>query len=155
MTVLGAGDVALMRGLNAMFAEAFEDRETYCSAPPSDGYLADLLAKPHTIAIAALAAGDVVGGLFAYQLDKFEQARSEIYIYDLAVAETHRRRGVATAVIEALQGVAAERGADVIYVQADRGDAPAIALYNKLGAIETVHHFDIPVPQRGGRGGAE
>jgi aminoglycoside 3-N-acetyltransferase I len=38
-----------------------------------------------------------VGGLIAYELEKFERARSELYIYDLAVAEDHRRRGVATA----------------------------------------------------------
>lgn len=33
----------------------------------------------------------------------------------------------------------------MIYVQADRGDDPAIALYDKLGAREGVLHFDIPV----------
>jgi aminoglycoside 3-N-acetyltransferase I len=33
-----------------------------------------------------------------------------------------------------------------VYVQADRGDAPAIALYSKLGVQEQVLHFDIPVP---------
>jgi aminoglycoside 3-N-acetyltransferase I len=33
----------------------------------------------------------------------------------------------------------------VLYVQADHGDAPAIALYEKLGLREDVLHFDIPV----------
>jgi aminoglycoside 3-N-acetyltransferase I len=33
----------------------------------------------------------------------------------------------------------------VIFVQADPGDAPAIALYESLGTREDVHHFDIPV----------
>jgi aminoglycoside 3-N-acetyltransferase I len=68
---------------------------------------------------------EVVGGLAAYELRKFEQERSEIYIYDLAVA--------------------AARGAYVIFVQADRGDDAAIALYGKLGTREDVLHFDIPV----------
>ncbi|MGI9404951.1 MAG: hypothetical protein ACR2O4_01155 [Hyphomicrobiaceae bacterium] len=36
----------------------------------------------------------VIGGLVAYELKKFEQERSEIYIYDLAVAAEHRRKGV-------------------------------------------------------------
>jgi aminoglycoside 3-N-acetyltransferase I len=35
----------------------------------------------------------------------------------------------------------------VVFVQADRGDDPAIALYTKLGTREDVLHFDIPVPQ--------
>ena len=89
----------------------------------------------------------VVGGLAAYDMTKFKQERSEIYIYDPAVAENPRSSGVATALIGALQRVAAERGAWVIFVQADHGDDPAIALYTKLGVREDVLHFDIPVPR--------
>jgi aminoglycoside 3-N-acetyltransferase I len=38
------------------------------------------------IALVALSNGEVVGGLVAYELDELEQARREIYIYDLVVA---------------------------------------------------------------------
>lgn len=79
-------------------------------------------------------------------MKKFEQERSEIYIYDLAVAAEHRRRGAATALIRELQRIGAERGTYVIFVHADPSDAPAIALYSKLGVREDVLHFDIPVP---------
>lgn len=139
-------DLALARALNALFAEAFQDAESYAAAPPSDAYLTGLLARDHVFALAALADGEIVGGLVAYELMKFEQARSEIYIYDLAVAQAHRRRGVATALIRALQDLAAARGAWVMFVQGDHGDDPALALYDKLGAREEVLHFDIPVP---------
>jgi len=37
---------------------------------------------------------EAVGGLAAYELDKFEQDRREIYIYDLAVVESHRRNAL-------------------------------------------------------------
>jgi len=77
----------------------------------------------------------VVGGIAAYVLPKFEQARSEMYIYDLAVAESHRRQGVATAMIAELQKVATRRGVYVIFVQADHDDEPAICLYTKLGKL--------------------
>ncbi|MCH8684784.1 AAC(3)-I family aminoglycoside N-acetyltransferase [Pedomonas mirosovicensis] len=140
---LGSSDVALMRGLNGMFGTAFADPETYGGAPPEEAYLRDLLAKDHVIALAALMDGAVVGGLVAYELDKFERARREVYIYDLAVAEAHRRQGIATALIDHLRGIAASRGAWVIFVQADYGDDPAIALYEKLGTREEVLHFDI------------
>jgi aminoglycoside 3-N-acetyltransferase I len=144
---LTPNDVSMLRSLNVMFGEAFGDRDTYGAAPPDDAYIAKLLAKEHVIALAALDRNEVVGGLVAYQLDKFEQARSEIYIYDLAVAEAHRRRGIATALISRLQSIAAERRAWVIYVQADYVDPPAIALYEKLGTREEVLHFDIAVPK--------
>lgn len=68
----------------------------------------------------------------------------------LAVAAAHRRRGIATALIERLREIAARRGAWVIYVQADYGDDPAIALYEKLGVREDVMHFDIAVEPKPG-----
>jgi aminoglycoside 3-N-acetyltransferase I len=142
---LGPADVSLMRELNAVFEAAFEDPENYSSAPPDDAYLAERLALPHIVALVAMVGGGVVGGLVAYELDKLEQARREMYIYDIAVLESHRRRGVATGLIERLREIAAERGAWVVYVQADYGDEPAIALYTQLGAREDVMHFDIAV----------
>ena len=138
-------DVPLLRELNVLFGAAFGEPETYEGEPPSEAYCQALLAKDHVIALVALAGEAVVGGLVAYELDKFEKARREIYIYDLAVAEAHRRQGIATALIGHLRGIAAGRGAWVVYVQADHGDDPAIALYEKLGVREEVLHFDIAV----------
>lgn len=146
---LEPGDVALMRALNAVFGEAFGEPDTYGAEPPSDVHLRASLGKEHVIALAALVAEEVVGGLVAYELDKLERARREVYIYDLAVAEPHRRRGIATALIERLRTIAGERGAWVVFVQADHGDEPAIALYEKLGTREEVLHFDIAVAGKG------
>ena len=141
---LGPGDVGSARRLNELFAEAFEDPASYRGSPPTDAYLAGLLDKEHVVVLAALSGEDVVGGLVAYELDKLEQARREIYIYDLAVAAAHRRKGVATALIRHLQDIAAERRAWVVFVQGDHGDEPALALYGKLGTREEVLHFDLP-----------
>jgi aminoglycoside 3-N-acetyltransferase I len=145
---LTAADIGLLKDLLRVFGDAFEDVETYQGAVPSDDYLASLLAMPHFIAIVALRDGDVAGGLAAYELQKFERARREIYIYDLAVAQAHRRQGLARGLILELVRIARTRGAYVIYVQADRGDAPAIALYESLGKREDVHHFDFMVDGR-------
>jgi aminoglycoside 3-N-acetyltransferase I len=142
---LGPADLALLRKLNSLFGKAFGDPATYGANPPGDAYIEGLLAKDHIVVVAALAGEAVLGGLVAYELDKFEEERREVYIYDLAVAEEHRRRGVATALIEHLREIARSRSAWVVYVQADHGDEPAIALYTKLGTREDVMHFDIEV----------
>jgi aminoglycoside 3-N-acetyltransferase I len=142
---IGPDDVALMEALLTTFGEAFGDAGTYSGNRPGAGYLRRLLTGDSFIALAAVKAGEVVGGLAAYELRKFEQARSEIYIYDLAVAAAHRRAGIATALIRELRKIAKSRGAYVIFVQADLGDEPAIALYTKLGVREDVLHFDIAV----------
>ena len=141
--VLTPDDVSLMESMLTLFGEAFDEVETYSGARPSTSYLQRLLGSEHFIALVALKDGEVVGGIAAYELQKFEQERSELYIYDLAVAAAHRREGIATALILELKKIAASRGAHVIFVQADRGDAPATALYSKLGTREDVLHFDI------------
>ena len=151
---VGPDEIALMEAVATTFGEVFDDPETYTGRRPSAAYLRRLLAGETFMAFAALDRGDVVGAIAAYELPKFEQERSELYIYDLAVRATHRRQGVATALIDAVREEAARRGAWVVYVQADTGveDAPAIALYTKLGRREEVLHFDIPVRGAAGEG---
>ena len=86
----------------------------------------------------------MVGALGAYTLMKFEQARSEIYIYDIAVAEPFRRQGVATRLIDATRAIARDIGAWTVFIQADLEDDAPVALYRKLASDEiTALHFDI------------
>lgn len=150
LTQLTAADTAFMHELLTVFGEAFNEVETYGAARPGQDYMEQLLGSDTFIALVARKGDEVVGGLAAYVLHKFEQARSEIYIYDLAVAEAHRRQGIASALIERLQSIAAQRGAYVVFVQADYDDTPAIELYTKLGKREDVLHFDIAVPLKPG-----
>lgn len=136
-----------MEQVNTLFGEVFGDLDSYCRQRPRPEYLQRLLARDTFVALAALdpSTGRPIGALAGYELPKFEQERSEFYIYDLAVAPTHRRLGVATALIERLQSIAAARGGYVIFVQADTGeeDAAAIALYTKLGVREEVLHLTL------------
>lgn len=141
---LGRGDLAIMDQLLDLFGEAFGERETYGQARPSPEYQRRLLADPGFVALVNIEDEVVTGALAAYELRKFEQERSEFYIYDLAVAAHARRKGIATALIKRLTEIAADQGGYVVFVQADYGDDAAIALYEKLGTREDVMHFDIP-----------
>jgi aminoglycoside 3-N-acetyltransferase I len=144
---LNATDLAGMKALLRLFGDAFEDPDSYQSAVPSDAYLLSLLRDGTFFAVVAHDQdGTTIGGLAAYELRKFEQERSEVYIYDLAVDARHRRRGVATALIRTLGEAARKRGAYVMFVQADIGeeDEAANALYKKLASEMIVaHHYDI------------
>ncbi len=130
-----------------MFGVTFGDVPTYSHKQPSRDYIARLLGGNSFIALAALRGDDVIGGLAAYELRKFEQERSEIYIYDLAVVEEERRKGIATDLIQRLKEIARDRGAYELFAQADIEieDEPAIALYSQLGVREEVLHFSIPI----------
>lgn len=130
--------------MNRVFSDVFGEPENYAALPPDDNYVTRLLDRPDIILLLAERGGAAIGALAAYELMKFEQARSEIYIYDLAVLESARRQGVATALIDATRAIAQAVGAWTVFVQADIDDAPPIALYRKLASEEiTALHFDI------------
>ena len=63
---LRRADLRTLQELLAVFAEAFEDRESYQSAVPSDEDLTKLLTREDFIPLVAVADGKVVGGLAAY-----------------------------------------------------------------------------------------
>jgi len=139
---LGPRDAPELEAANRLFGEVFGE-EGYQGPAPAKDYLSKLLSDEKFIALVARLDGKMVGALAGYELVKFEAERSEIYIYDLAVHDEFRRRGLATALIEELKGIARDKGAWIIFVQADPPDEPAVALYRKLGVEERVLHFDI------------
>ena len=144
---LDQGDLALLRDLNRLFAEVFGEPEVYAEHLPADSYCEGILARDEVILLVALDGERVIGGIGAYMLHKFEQARREIFIYDLAVAQNRRREGIATALLRKTQRLAHDLGAWAVFVQADviPEDEPARALYRKHAVEEiTALHFDLP-----------
>jgi aminoglycoside 3-N-acetyltransferase I len=77
-----SADISLLKDLLRVFGAAFGEMEVYQGSVPSDDYLTWLLSKQHFIAVVAMSGEEVIGGLAAYELDKFEQDRREIYIYE-------------------------------------------------------------------------
>jgi aminoglycoside 3-N-acetyltransferase I len=142
---LNSCDAGLLMSINELFVRVFEEPQDPLASRPGERYLAQLLACDTFIAVAALVDGHVVGGITGYLLPKAGAITTELYLYDLAVAANWRRHGVATAMIGRLRQVAREKGASVIFVQADLEDAPAIALYSRYGARRDVLHFEIGV----------
>lgn len=141
---LTQGDITQMKALNDLFGRVFEQPDIYSENPPNRAWLFDLLSDPNFVCLVAEAKnGQIAGGVCAYILKKFEQQRSELFVYDLGVDEAWRRQGVATALIQHLKPVAQAVGAWVIVITADDGDTPATSLYRKLGVEERTLHYDI------------
>ena len=84
---LGENDLVLMRDLNRLFGDVFEDRKTYSDKIPSDEYIISFLANKNHIVFVATIDNKVIGGLVAYTLTKFEMDRKEVYLYDLAILQ--------------------------------------------------------------------
>ncbi|MFE2018418.1 GNAT family N-acetyltransferase [Streptomyces sp. NPDC059499] len=61
---------------------------------------------------------------------------SEMCLYELAVDEAHRRRGIGRALTDALAAEARERGCYGMWVGVDRDNEAALATYGSAGAVD-------------------
>jgi aminoglycoside 3-N-acetyltransferase I len=126
-------DRADARRLFCLLGEVFEEK----CAPLSDRYLEQLLAREDFWALAALSGEDIIGGATAYTLPMTCQETAEIFIYDVAVISTHRRKGVGRQLIRGLRQEAAKAGIHELFVAADNLDEHALDFYKRLGRAAT------------------
>ena len=114
-----------MRDLNAI--ERIE-RASY-PTPWSRSMFASELAKPSSICLGAfdLETGELVGYLV---ISRYVDAW---HVMNVAVAADHRRRGIATTMLERLFEVTAGRGHRGYTLEVRVSNAGAIALYERLG----------------------
>ena len=92
-----------------------------------------LLADPRTLMLVAFDGRRPVGFVLAHELPRRHGHRSKLFVYEADVAETHRRRGIASALLEQLAGLARERGIRVGFVLTDVNNGAANALYRSAG----------------------
>ena len=65
---------------------------------------------------------------------------TEMFLYELAVEEPHRRRGIGRALVEALADRARQLGCYGMWVLTDADNAAALATYGAAGADERSEH---------------
>ena len=98
-----------------------------------------LLADPRTLLLVAFDGERPVGLVLAHELPRRHGDRAKLFVYEVDVAESHRRRGIASALLGRLADLACERGIRAGFVFADPGNGPANALYRSAGgATESV-----------------
>jgi len=99
----------------------------------SGAYLDRLLARQDFWGFAATDRDTVVGGLTAHVLMMTAYEGAEVFLYDIAVAPTHQRRGVGRQLVAALRDEARSVAVETVFVAADADDAEAVAFYSALG----------------------
>ena len=114
--------------MNTAHLPALAELERACfSSPRSEKQLAEELTNPSAVFLTALCGGKIAGycGLH-FVLD-------EGYIDDVAVSDSFRRKGVAQALMTALEEKAARLDLAFISLEVRQSNLPAIELYSKLG----------------------
>jgi aminoglycoside 3-N-acetyltransferase I len=93
-----------------------------------------LLADRRTLMLVAFDGERPVGFVLAHELPRRHGERAKLFLYEVDVCASHRRRGIGSALLARLAELARERGIRVGFVLTDPGNGPANALYRDAGA---------------------
>ncbi len=122
---LGAGDEALVVAAQALL-----------DGPAQPQATREFLDDPRHQLLVAYDDGAPVGfvsGVLTTHPDK----GTEMFLYELAVAEHARRRGIGRSLVRALENLARERSCHSMWVAVDADDEAALATYDSAGAKRT------------------
>jgi aminoglycoside 6'-N-acetyltransferase I len=124
--VLGAGDEAVLTHVGPeVFDHAVDPLATQ-----------EFLADPrHHIAV-AIEDGVVVGFASGVHYIHPDKPRPELWVNEIAVASTHRGRGLGKSLLRALFEVGRELGCAEAWVLTERTNPAAMGLYSSSGGIE-------------------
>ena len=97
------------------------------------GDAAALLADARTLMLVAFDGERAVGFVLAHELPRRHGDRAKLFVYEVDVAESHRRRGIASALLARLGELARDRGIRAGFVLTEPDNGPANALYRSAG----------------------
>jgi GNAT superfamily N-acetyltransferase len=97
----------------------------------------ELLADPHAILLVAFDGDEPVGFVLAHDLPRRHGKARQLFVYEVEVAESHRRRGIARSLLERLAELARERGISDGFVLTEPDNGAANGLYGGLGGVRS------------------
>ena len=99
-------------------------------------YMRTFLANDQHYFIVAYVEDEPVGFVFGYRLSRFDGRPPVMFLYEVGVAEHHRRRGIGRALVEELKRLAKADGCGKMFVPTNRSNEAAMALYRSTGGKE-------------------
>lgn len=130
---LGSGNRNEARKLFGLMSSVFQEpAETL-----TDQYLDRILDEKRFWAFAAWVDNELAGGLTAHTLPMTRSEAPEVFVYDVAVREEMRRKGVGRFLLKTLREEAGAVGIRVVFVLVENDDIEAVRFYGAAGARGT------------------
>jgi aminoglycoside 3-N-acetyltransferase I len=108
--------------------------KSFAARAASLEYLERFLANPANYLIAAHVEGELAGFLLAYALERLNEESHKMFIYEVEVAEGHRRKGVGTALINFVRDIVRREKMVSAFLFTNYSNEGAVAFYKSTGA---------------------
>ncbi len=125
----GDEELALQVVRDLMPADERDGRE------PTLPHLQRLLANPTNYLIVAIAGGRPVAFLSAYQMPALASDASMVYLFEIEVAVTYRKQGIAKGMIQLLKTLCRQSDVEMIWVGTENENIVAKHLYASTGGV--------------------
>lgn len=125
-------DIALALALIEVWTVDDDQKEKRENKPLIENMLSD----KNFHVLVAISGGNIIGGLTAYTLEMLYGQGNKLFLYEVEVEKTHRRKGVGSMLIKALKELGSALHIKSIFLCTDIDNTAAQKLYRKMGGDE-------------------
>lgn len=110
---------------------------------PSHAHLKKLLNNSNFFVFVAKDRDQLIGGLTAHVLDRYDNEKPSAYVYDLAILTDYQRKGIGKKLMSTLNEYCEKNGFNEVFVQAEMDDFQAVNFYRTTPISEELQatHF--------------
>lgn len=110
---------------------------------PTQAHLKKLLNNSNFFVFVAKDGDELIGGLTAHVLDRYDSEKPSAYVYDLAILTNYQRKGIGKKLMSTLNEYCEKNGFNEVFVQAETDDFQAVNFYRTTPISEELQatHF--------------
>lgn len=102
---------------------------------PSTDYVSRLLSRHQNVFLVAIEEEKPVGYIVACLFDRIDRDQKMMFLYEIGVVDSHRRRGVGKQLITKLKAICRQADVMKMWVPTSRSNVAATRLYESTGGV--------------------
>lgn len=126
-------EVSITRLTPNEWKKALDSIRLFWDTVPSQETIVKFLGNSQNILLSAEVDDAIAGQVIGYILDRWDKDEAMLFLYSIDVAQTYQRKGIGTALIEAVRKLGREQGCSEAFVFTNCSNIAAMQLYQSTG----------------------
>jgi ribosomal protein S18 acetylase RimI-like enzyme len=126
-------EVSITRLTTNEWKKALDSIKLFWDTAPSQETIVKFLGNSQNILLSAEVDDALVGQVIDYILARWDKDEAMLFLYSIDVAETYQRKGIGTALIEAVRKISRVQGCSEAFVFTNCSNLAAMQLYQSTG----------------------